>query len=179
MYEHDTSFCRKFHVLQVLCETFSSKMLNPTSESSQLYLKTRKKPKKIAFLPSSFCQEFYTLQLLYEAFSTKMLKSASELSQLLKNTKKPEKDAFPPSCFGRCSLSFRARPMYDTSLYREFVCFTTFVWNFFHKSSIYSRSPQKIIWKGATRRQRPRAKCLPAVLHSLEGKETTCKVSLR
>jgi len=120
------------------------------------YFKTQKSMKKIAFPPScfgrlilnfkarlmydtSFCQDFYTLQLLYESFSTKMLNSASESSQLLESTKKkPEKDAFSPSCFGRCSLNFRARLMYDISFRREFYA----LYLLYETFSIWVRSTQ-------------------------------------
>jgi len=119
---------------------------------------------------TSFCQKFYILQLLYEAFSTKMLKSASELSQLLKNTKKPEKDAFTPSSFGRCSLNFRAGLMYDTSFCRKSYVLQLLYETFSTKVRSTQDPLEKIILKGVTRGQRPRAKYLPAVLRFLEGK---------
>ena len=150
------------------------------------YLETQKKTKKIAFPPSyfgrcslnfrarlmydtSFCQEFYTLQLLYEAFSTKMLNPASESSQLLKNAKNLEKDAFPLSCFGRCSLNFKARLMYDASFCSEFYALQLLYETFYTK--VWSTQDLKKFLKGVTRGQRPRAKCLPSVLRSKVSKQ--------
>ena len=95
---YDTSFYQEFHVLQVLYEIFSTKMLNSASESSQL-LENTKKIENIAFLPSCFgrcshnfkarliydtslCREFYPLQLLYETLSTKVRSTQDPLKKL-------------------------------------------------------------------------------------------------
>jgi len=72
-----------------------------------------------------------------------------------KNTKKPKKYAFSQTYFGRCSLNFRARLMYDTSL-SGILYSTTFVRSFFHENAEIGLRIVSTTWKRERTRKNPK-----------------------